>query len=265
MRDPFDMLLQVASIVSIPFAILVAAFFLRRIFRESIVPAASLEYKPLSLEDLERRASSGEGGATYVGSGYGPVGGAVGGPVPRNAAVDLEETPREKLEKLRLLLESEQINQLVQYHANSLAQSKSSFKFSLGAATFGFAIICIGVVSVWFIDGTEAYLTVASGAIIDAVAALFFVQSNQARKSMTEFFDKLRLDRQFNESLRLSDSISDGRIQSMLKAQLALYFSGMPKDSDFVNILHLFQDGFSAAGHSRKETASANPGHQADG
>lgn len=58
---------------------------------------------------------------------------------------------------------------------------------------------------------------------------------------MTNFFDKLRLDRQFIESLRLSDSISDPKVQSLLKAQLALYFSGMPKETDFLSLLKLLQ------------------------
>jgi hypothetical protein len=99
-----------------------------------------------------------------------------------------DETSLEKLEKLRMLLESEQINQLIQYHANSLAQSQISFNFSIGAASLGFLVIILGVVLVLFNSVSSAsYLSIASGAIIDAVAALFFVQSNQARKSMTEF------------------------------------------------------------------------------
>ncbi|NTU74392.1 hypothetical protein HGB07_09765 [Candidatus Roizmanbacteria bacterium] len=43
----------------------------------------------------------------------------------------ITDSSKEKLEKLRLLLESEQVNQIVQYHAQSLAQSRISFWFSI--------------------------------------------------------------------------------------------------------------------------------------
>jgi hypothetical protein len=63
---------------------------------------------------------------------------------------------------------------------------------------------------------------------IDAVAALFFVQSNKARQLMTEFFDKLRTDRRLDESLKLADAISDPFVASRLKALLALHFADVP-------------------------------------
>jgi hypothetical protein len=67
--------------------------------------------------------------------------------------------------------------------------------------------------------------TLVSGTVIDAVAALFFVQSNRARQLMTEFFDKLRIDRKLEESLRLANEIGDARIQASLKAVLSLSFA----------------------------------------
>jgi hypothetical protein len=140
----------------------------------------------------------------------------------------LKEESKEKLENIRLALEAEQVNQLIQYHSNSLAQSQLSFRFSIAAACAGFLIIILGAIQLYFVKEAQGpILTLVAGTIIDAVAALFFTQSNQARKSMTEFFDKLRLDRQFNESLRLCESISDVKMQSEIKAQLCLYFAGI--------------------------------------
>src|SRR5271169_1149211 len=43
----------------------------------------------------------------------------------------------------------------------------------------------------------KSLVSVGSGALIDGVATLFFSQSNEARRLTAEFFDKLRLDRQF--------------------------------------------------------------------
>jgi hypothetical protein len=130
----------------------------------------------------------------------------------------------------------------VQYHAQSLAQSRISFWFSIGAARFGFLVIILGVATLFFgISTTPSYASISAGVIIDAVAALFFTQSNRARKQMTEFFDKLRRDRQFNESLRLCDSITDGYIQSLLKVQLSLFFAGVPAGDDIAQKLASLQ------------------------
>lgn len=152
----------------------------------------------------------------------------------RRIVEGLAEESGEKLERLRIALESEQANQLIQYHVVSLVQSQVSFWFSIGAATFGFLVI---IVSVFFVvaaqDLQTAIICIVSGAIIDAVAALFLSQSTQARRLMTGFFDKLRSDRQFNASLRLCDSVPDNTVQSGLKAQLALFFAGVPADSIF--------------------------------
>src|SRR5258706_11140655 len=110
---------------------------------------------------------------------------------------------------------------LIQYHSQGLAQSKISFWFSLIFASIGFAIIVIAIltvqreVSIW--DQGRTFITLISGTIIDTVSALFFVQSNKARQLMTDFFDKLRMDRKFEESLRLADQITDTKLQSALK------------------------------------------------
>ncbi|MDO9043193.1 MAG: hypothetical protein Q7U64_12800 [Desulfocapsaceae bacterium] len=147
----------------------------------------------------------------------------------RRIAEGLKEDSREKLENLRVALETEQVNQLIQYHANSLAQSRISFWFSIGAGCVGFLVIIIGALQLVFgAQLATAVLSVVAGTVIDAVAALFFTQSNQARKLMTEFFDKLRTDRQFNEALRLCESIPDSTVQSNIKARLCLFFAGIP-------------------------------------
>ena len=74
--------------------------------------------------------------------------------------------------------------------------------------------------------------TLVSGAVIDAVAALFFVQSNRARQLMAEFFDKLRVDRKLDEPLRLANEIADPKIQSSLKTVLALNFAEVGSASE---------------------------------
>ena len=129
---------------------------------------------------------------------------------------------------------------LREYHAQGLAQAKVSFWFSLVFASIGFAIIATGL-GITFLGPEDKngsfIMTVAkpsvaliSGTIIDAVAALFFVQSNKARQLMTEFFDKLRIDRKLDEALRLTDEIQDKTISGNLRAMMALRFVDLNVD-----------------------------------
>jgi len=119
------------------------------------------------------------------------------------------------------------------YHAQGLFQSKLSFNFSIGAAVVGFGVILLGI-----LNGTN-YSAIASGIVIDAVAALFFVQSNKSRALMTQFFDKLRADKKFDESMRLADDIPDQELKSRLKAFLSINFAGLNvSDSNLNSILN---------------------------
>jgi hypothetical protein len=211
-----EILIQLAKLLIVPVTVLIVVIAFRPLLRDVISRATAIKVSRIDFSEID-----GEAGSPSI-SDFG----ASDRPIsPR----DVAETSKEKIEKLRLALEAEQVNQMIAYHANSLAQSKISFWFSIAAATLGFLVIIMGVAFVITGGlGTGSILTVVSGTIIDAVAALFFTQSSQARKSMTEFFDKLRTDRQFNESLRMAESIEELEIKSVLKAQLSLFFAGYP-------------------------------------
>lgn len=127
-------------------------------------------------------------------------------------------------------------NALMQeYHAQGLSQSRISFWFSLVFAALGFAIIASSIIvflhsetnrdSGWLDSAGKPIFTLVARTIIDAVSALFFVQSNRARQLMTEFFDKLRIDRKLDESLALLNRIEDSLIVSRLRGIIALSFS----------------------------------------
>jgi hypothetical protein len=111
-----------------------------------------------------------------------------------------------------------------QYHTQGLAQSRQSFRFSLVFASLGFLIIAGAVVNAVVQDtgiGGANAVSLLGGAVIEAVSALFFVQSNRARVLMEQFFDRLREDRALDEALRLSDEVTDPLVQSRLKTALA--------------------------------------------
>ncbi len=124
--------------------------------------------------------------------------------------LDRVEAVSERIEVRRQAL-------LETYHNQGLSQSKVSFWFSLLLGTLGFGVIVFALVTKS--QDTGAYV---SGAVTEAVAALFFTQSNLARRLMAEFFDKLRDDRRLEESLKLTDNIADARLKASLQALMAL-------------------------------------------
>lgn len=135
---------------------------------------------------------------------------------------------------------SQQYLLLKEYHAQGLAQSRMSFWFSLIFASIGFAVIALSIViflqqsrdasAGWLDTAGKPIFALVAGTIIDAVAGLFFVQSNKSRQLMVEFFDKLRVDRKLDEALRLASSVEDTKTASHLKALLSLNFAEVAVD-----------------------------------
>lgn len=120
-----------------------------------------------------------------------------------------------------------EIEQLANYYAVNLAQSKISFWFSLVFAAIGFMII-VGAAFIYKDgDSRDAIIKIISGIIIDSVAALFFVQSRRAQEAMGVFFEKLRTDRQLIEARKLCEEISDAVIKDNIKTILVLHYSGL--------------------------------------
>ena len=159
----------------------------------------------------------------------------------RLGAFEIEASPRERKEAAALIEavarpESESVpfetEQLAQYYSQVLAQSKISFWFSLIFASLGFLVI---VVAGFTYSSTANGATIAqfiAGIVMDAVAALFFVQSKNAQASMGDFFDKLRRDRQQVESRKLCEIVGDVRARDALRIQLALHYAELPKSDE---------------------------------
>ena len=115
--------------------------------------------------------------------------------------------------------------QLANYYAQVLGQSKTSFWFSLVFASIGFLII---VLAAFMHADSESGSTIArfiAGGVVDAVAALFFVQSKRAQESMADFFDKLRRDRNHVEARKLCESLETKEAKDALRVRLALHYA----------------------------------------
>jgi len=110
------------------------------------------------------------------------------------------------------------------------SQAKVQFWFSVIAATVGFLYILYATQRA--ADGTWAIVgNVLPGAVIDAVAFLFFRQAEQTRERATALYDRLRQDRQSEKANSIVDTIDDKYVKSLVKAQIALHMSGLsPKE-----------------------------------
>lgn len=117
--------------------------------------------------------------------------------------------------------------ELAKYYGSVLAQSKTSFWFSLMFASLGFMVIIVAVFV--YTRGTApsgtSYLQLLAGVIIDATGGLFFVQSQRAQAAMANFFDKLRRDRLQAESRKLCDGVEDVKAKDALRILLCLHYA----------------------------------------
>lgn len=156
----------------------------------------------------------------------------------RFGSFELEATAQERkqakeiVDKIKTSIKDDlpfETEQLAQYYAQILAQSKISFWFSLVFASLGFVVIILA--GFLHQDGNlqATFVQVFAGVVMDAISALFFVQSKNAQKSMGEFFDKLRRDRQQLEARKLCEGISNQIGKDAIKMQLALHYAELPE------------------------------------
>jgi hypothetical protein len=122
-----------------------------------------------------------------------------------------------------------EITALANYYNQALSRANISFWFSLIFASIGFGVIIFAFASHEASDLYGTIVKVVSGTVIDAVSALFFVQSTNAQKSMSEFFEKLRLDRLNAEARDMIAEIENVERRDQLRAQLILKYSGIDK------------------------------------
>lgn len=118
---------------------------------------------------------------------------------------------------------------LSNYYNHALSRANISFWFSLIFASIGFGVIIFAFATHTSGDLAGTIVKAASGAVIDAVSSLFFIQSTNAQKSMGEFFEKLRLDRLNAEAREMIGEIENAERRDQLRAQLVLKYSGIDR------------------------------------
>jgi hypothetical protein len=118
---------------------------------------------------------------------------------------------------------------LANYYNQALSRANISFWFSLVFASIGFGVIIFAFISHSSGQLADTAIKVASGAVIDAVSSLFFIQSTNAQKAMQGFFEKLRLDRLNAEAKQMIESVENAERRDQLRAQMILKFAAIDK------------------------------------
>lgn len=124
------------------------------------------------------------------------------------------------------------------YHKQALRQASIQFWFSALAAIVGLLFIVISLSLSESLTVYEKIIGTLPGVTIDLLAALFFKQAEQTRQRATELYDRLRLDNEREESIKLIETIDEPLLKSIVKAQLALKIGGVDASlSDLSSIL----------------------------
>lgn len=128
----------------------------------------------------------------------------------------------------------EKIEELIQdHHKQAIMQSTVQFWFSLFASVVGFIFIITIIVVSKDLQWYEYIAKIFPGIVIEAVSVLFFSQSKETRERASDFLNKLREDRQFTKSIGIVDTITDEKLKSLIKAEIALRLCGV-QDIDVI-------------------------------
>lgn len=97
---------------------------------------------------------------------------------------------------------------LDEYYLQTRSQAQKGFYVTVGVAIGGALLIGVGIVAMFTNATSPAYVTTASGVIIEFIAAVFFHLYNRTIQSMNSYHDKLVLSQNISVALKLSESIS---------------------------------------------------------
>ena len=108
---------------------------------------------------------------------------------------------------------------LDQYYKETREQASRGFSITVGIAIAGAAIIAIGIISMFFNATLAAYVTTASGVIIEFISSIFFHLYNKTIQSMGNYHNKLILSQNISIALKIADSV-EGTDQNAVKIEM---------------------------------------------
>jgi hypothetical protein len=128
-------------------------------------------------------------------------------------------------------------NLISSYHEQALSQAQVKFWFSVVAATAGFIWILYAGMGIKP-ETASSLMKTLPGVVMDTVPFLFFRQASETRQRATEFYDRLRKDKQMTEAAVLVAAITDEKVRGVVQAQIALHMAGVQQASiDLSNVL----------------------------
>lgn len=162
------------------------------------------------------------------------------------------------------LIEGEKEDELLKaYYRQVLSQSNISFTFSLIFSALGFIVIIFSLLRLNPSGNSQdstTWANLVAGLIIEAVSALIFVQTNNARRTMIDFSEKIRLDRRLNEALEMIETMEDKVIQSKVKATLVLLFSGLNVEKEALKevLMRIIESKIQEDNDSKSQSTTTN-------
>ncbi|MBR3570664.1 MAG: hypothetical protein IKN96_07720 [Oscillibacter sp.] len=125
---------------------------------------------------------------------------------------------------------------LDRYYDETQKQAQQGFRITVFIAVCGALLIFGGVAAMYLGFVQPAYITCASGAVTELIAAIFFYLYNKTVTSMSRYHNKLVLSQNISFALRVADSLSEEKKDD---AKLAI-ISELVKD---VNAQMMKSDG----------------------
>ena len=106
---------------------------------------------------------------------------------------------------------------LDRYYDQTQRQAQQGFHITVFIAVCGALLIFGGVAAMYFGFIQPAYITCASGAITELIAAVFFYLYNKTVTSMSRYHNKLVLSQNISFALRVADSLEENKDAAKLE------------------------------------------------
>jgi hypothetical protein len=100
-------------------------------------------------------------------------------------------------------------NYLDLYYRQTKSQAEKSFWVSVVAAVVGFGMVIAGICLLYGKQISSGYVTIASGAISQFIAAVFFYLYNRTILSMSQYHQKLVVTQNVSLALKTAESLPD--------------------------------------------------------
>lgn len=100
---------------------------------------------------------------------------------------------------------------LDQYYLQTREHAQKGFALTFTVAISGGIIIAIGLIAMFFGKTTPAYITTASGVIIEFISAICFYLYNKTVQGMNSYHKKLVISQNIALALKLANSLDERR------------------------------------------------------